>query len=365
MSKTGKSLKMQFIHLLRCALWDEKPDKQLFDYGTDWQGIMLLAQRHTVQGLVAQKMKRMADILGHEAAMKLCAKEMFKASNNNRHLNKVSAMLTAVLRDGGIEPVLLKGQGVARYYPEPLLRMPGDIDFFIGVERTDEAAAMLSEKLPGIKRHHGRNDKKHVNMTMDGVEIELHRMATGINIMAKAQEIQDWTEEQLRGDTRQATIAGCVMTVPSATFDAIYIFYHLYRHFLVDGVGLRHVCDWLRCLYANRADIDEEGIRQLLTRFGLLHAWQLFGLMAVRHLGMPREAMPLYRERRAKSADRLLQVLINNSNFGKEQKLYERENKPRNVVAAKIFSKWLHFRYHSQHLLLFPRQAVPLMLHLH
>lgn len=31
----------------------------------------------------------------------------------------------------------------------------------------------------------------------------------------------------------------------NATFNAFYVFMHLYHHFLQVGVGLRQVCDWM------------------------------------------------------------------------------------------------------------------------
>ena len=348
------------LHLLRCALWQEKPDKSLFSLDTDWQGILLWARCHTVQALVAQQMKRVADALGCEAEMKMCTREMFAVTQRNRHVNQTVATLVQTLRRGGFSAVLLKGQGVARYYLEPLLRVSGDIDLYLGPEHADDAVACLSEHL-GIAAHPGRNDRKHVNMTFGDVEIEVHRKATEAQVMARAQQIQEWTMRQLHTDTRRADIGGTVIAVPSALFDVLFVFQHLYQHLLGEGVGLRHVCDWLRCLYVNRDAIDHDELQRLLTQFGMLHAWQLFGLMAVRHLGMPRDAMPLYRERYSRRADRLMRLLMAGSNFGKVQQQYDREHRPRRPWVAKLYSKCRYVKAHWPLVMLFPRQAVPLM----
>ena len=354
------TLHHQLLHLLRCALWQQRPDKRLFGNDTDWEALMALARQHTVQAMVAQQMKRVADALGNETVMKRCTRQILAATRRNRHINQLTAKLDSILRQEGYQPVLLKGQGVARYYPEPLLRMSGDIDLYLG-PHTDKAVDTLCRQLH-IETHHGRNDRKHVNMTCQDVEMGVHRKETEVNTMARAQEIQDWTEEQLHTDTRQARIDGCPLTVPSPLFDAIYVFHHLYRHLLTDGVGLRHVCDWMRCLYANRDDIDTRQLLQLLQRFGLLHAWQLFGLMTVRHLGMTQEAMPLYRERYAHRADRLIEVLLDNSNFGQERLRQERTQKPAHRWAAKLYSIHCYNKAHWPLVTLFPRQAIPLML---
>ena len=347
----------QMVYLLRCALWEQQPDAQQLGDAPDWQAIMVAAGRHTVHGLVAQQVKKLAEQTDNEPLMRAAMKVLMKTSHDNRHVNAILADLTRVMREGGYHTVLLKGQGVARYYPQPELRCPGDIDYYTG-EKTDKIAERLQENIPDIFYHLSGNEAKHKNGTLRGVEIELHRRATNMSIMPTAIEIHEWTEEMLRSDDqRTAIIGGCEVTVPTAIFDAIYVFHHFYRHFLRDGIGLRHICDWLRTLYANRDEIDTTELERLLREFEMLEAWQLFGLMEVRHLGMPQEAMPLYDGRRTRAADLLMRELVKDSNFGFEKHEKLMKFMPKYTLSHKWHSMKHYTRLYWVRSRLFGRQG--------
>ena len=53
------------------------------------------------------------------------------------------AHVFTLLRDAGVEPVLLKGRAAAGLYPEPGLRPPGDIDLCVRPEQSEGAKAVL------------------------------------------------------------------------------------------------------------------------------------------------------------------------------------------------------------------------------
>lgn len=44
--------------------------------------------------------------------------------------------------------------------------------------------------------------------------------------------------------------------LPPATYNALFIFLHLYHHFMYAGVGFRQLCDWCRCIYVHYSEID-------------------------------------------------------------------------------------------------------------
>ena len=53
---------------------------------------------------------------------------------NQLRLKQILASAVSLLRQHGIEPVLLKGFGLAMLYPNPNLRQFGDIDLFVGLD---------------------------------------------------------------------------------------------------------------------------------------------------------------------------------------------------------------------------------------
>ena len=109
------------LHLLCCALWEREPDVHLFDAsGTDWQGILDIARRHTVHGLVASRMKAVARELEAEDVLEQCWLTMLEVGRANSQLDSVLADVVKALGVAGERAVLMKGQGVARYYAESL-----------------------------------------------------------------------------------------------------------------------------------------------------------------------------------------------------------------------------------------------------
>lgn len=350
-----------FLHLLRCALWDEKPDMSLFEGGADWQGIMEKAFRHTVQGLVAQQVKHIAETQDNETLVQACMKVMMQISKSNQKVNDVLVALAQAMQRCRFHAMLLKGQGVARYYPQPALRVCGDIDCYTG-SQTDAITDRLAREMPGFEVKEEGNRAKHRNAEAGGIEIELHYHVFCPSDAKIAALVDEWSNDELAHRTRQIEVGGQPLTVPSATFDAIYIFIHFFFHFLKEGVGLRQVCDWLRCLHVCRDEIDHDEVRRWLKAFGLLHAWQLFGLMAVRHLGLPQGEMPLFRDRRRSAADKLMRMLVAGSNFGKDMRREWEANQPKHVLAHKWYSLRRYTAFYVPRAHLFPRQGIPRLL---
>lgn len=88
----------------------------------------------------------------------------------------------AILEEAGVEPRVLKGTAVAHLdYPDPTLRLFGDIDLIVRGEQFDEAVAALvtsghprryPQPRPGFDR---RFSKGTSFTTTEGLEIDLHR----------------------------------------------------------------------------------------------------------------------------------------------------------------------------------------------
>ena len=81
------------------------------------------------------------------------------------------------LEKAGIRPVLMKGAGLAAYYPSPEQRQWGDIDLFVGKEQYHPACAAIREAFPkALKFDEELDHYKHYNIIADGVSIETHRV---------------------------------------------------------------------------------------------------------------------------------------------------------------------------------------------
>ena len=249
-----------------------------------------------------------------------------------------------ILRENGIDPVLLKGQSVAAYYLKPEFRYCGDIDLYLGGDKVNHAVDIFKEQVE-FEDDDDSNYDKHFSMKWNGTEVELHRTAIDIKNTKDNRTLLEWTENELNFNTRKLKIGEIDVTVPSQLFDSIFVLYHLWCHIVNGGTGIRQFCDWTMCLYQVADNLDVKELKSLLNRFGLLSVWQVFGHVAVEQLGLPREKFPLYSGRKKFVAKKITSLAMEYGNFGHEK---YRQWVQESVNEGIMIHKWRTAVYHNK-----------------
>lgn len=317
----------QFFALIRSGLWGGKAASSPFDGGADWEALLRLASMQSLTGIFADGAGTLPRELMPPAET---ARRLFVTVESirraNRRLDAVLAELEAGLRREGIEGILLKGQGVARAYLHPELRMCGDIDLYPG---KGDAYLRCCEIVRSLGESEGREDEseKHFHFNRRGCSIEIHS-----HVMLAAdpfvnRRLQRWTDEMLDDPSklRHVEINGVEVNLPPANFDAVFILQHIANHLLKGGIGLRQLCDWSRYLHVHAAEIDRARLGNDLRSLRLMNCWQLFGWLAVNRLGLPEAEMPFYSPRHEKRALRCLRIILRKGNFGHYDKAARRD----------------------------------------
>jgi Uncharacterised nucleotidyltransferase len=132
----------------------------------------------------------------------------------------------ALLREAGIEPVLIKGWSIARLYAEPGLRPYGDIDLIVGPGQKSKAVEALKESALNF----------HVDVEHDEFE--------GLSI-------QEW--EQLYQRTQLMTLDDTSVRVLGAEDELKLLCTHLLRHGAWRPLWL---CDVAAAIEAASSDFD-------------------------------------------------------------------------------------------------------------
>ena len=141
-----------FLELLKAGMWGRKPHvPQGF---AEWTKVVMSAKSQSVLGVVAQVMLSDEDVSSQLPQDMKARLKKFLMNNLLTHnlLNNTLIKVVSTLREGGVESVLLKGQGLARNYPQPELRQCGDIDLYVGLENGERVHDLLSpiaEKVDG------------------------------------------------------------------------------------------------------------------------------------------------------------------------------------------------------------------------
>ena len=302
------------LKLIRISLWG--PECASLTTKPDWNKVLILAKQQTVLGLVAEAVPHLEE--KYRPAPQTAAKLYSIALNICRThslLNRKVADLKSRLDANGIRSILFKGQGVAINYPNPLSRQCGDIDMYVGEKHFQKALELLKPNCKGTALDYKWT--KHFNLTEEGVDIEIHRIAEIIPGYRKDRLFQEWTEFHLGGDhPHTVELAGTSINLPPHQFNAIYIMNHAWHHFLNGGIGLRQLCDWTMFLHRHHQDIDHDILRNDLKRFGLYRAWLILAGVAVNSLGLPAEECPLYTGEMRDKSSMMLDVIWSEGNFG-------------------------------------------------
>lgn len=323
------------LALVRMALWGR--EEPLAEYKPNWHEVLLLAEAQTLLGLVAQAVPMLPENLrpDPQSRIKLHSLAM-KIICSHSLLDRKVADIKSRMDSYGMHTVLLKGQGTALNYPNPLSRQCGDIDMYVGEENFPQTLRLLnpsSDKDAKEYRH-----LKHFNIEEDGVDIEIHRIADIIPGFKRDRLFQQWTKANLEGESvRKVEIGGTSVNLPSADFDALYIMNHAWHHFMNGGVGLRQLCDWTMHLHRFHNELDVDALRSNLHDFGLARAWQILASVAVRYLGLPQNECPLYNDAYASKAEKVLDVIWSEGNFGHYSSAKKRP-RPKGYFSGKLHS---------------------------
>lgn len=327
-----------FLALLRAGLWGRTNDNENFVDGlaVNWAEVFRLAEEQSVVGLVTAGVE------------KLPAGTFFTESNSNQRCsvpfqgipltekltllgkcqlieqhniaqNHFIGVLIQKLNAAGIKAVLVKGQGIAQCYTKPLWRSSGDVDLFFDAENYRKAVALL-KPLASDSKHEGRYSK-HLGLTIDSWYIELQGTQR-VGLSSRLERVIDAVQRDTFENNRaRLWHNGDVdILLPAPDNDVFFVFTHFLKHFFKEyGFGLRQLCDWCRLLWTYREVIDAALLEQRLRKAGLMSEWKAFAALAVEHLGMPIEAMPLYDSGKkwSKKAEKILAFAFDNSKHGK------------------------------------------------
>lgn len=282
-----------FLELLKSAVWDQPADVSAFrgmDLNT-WTKVLRLSTLQRTTALIADGVQKFPEFclppLELYLKILLQAEEIEKA---NHRINGALQEITIEYQKLNCPFILLKGQGLALNYPNPLHRTPGDLDLFLYREGDYEKikewvnARGYPQEAEGVV-HHG--------FTRDGIHIENHRFIASIEHPKYNNLLKKKVKEILASEipyTRKMGNTEVRLFPPS--FDAFYVFLHMFYHFVHLGVSIRQFCDWLLLLNTSKDCIDSVTFESLLDEFALRKAASVFANAAIKYLGVPRALFP-------------------------------------------------------------------------
>lgn len=305
-----------FFSILRAALWGTPV--ALPEGFSQWNAIMRLATSHALQGLVGgvlltnEEIKRKLSSAFVERLQAVVLTSIGMYSQMNTALRQI----VVTLREKGIEPVLLKGQGLAEYYPTPELRQCGDIDIYVGEDNYWAAYDAFYPISTEIDEKPSIPNRVHFHAKIGPIFIEVHRKADYMHSRKADRLLREYMLDGLSKNTCPLKICGVEVMTPNDTYNAFYIFHHLWRHFSTSGVGLRQFCDWARFLHTHVGKLDLILLRKMIEELGCMIPWQIFGCFLVNDLGLPDKEFPFYNIKYLDKVNKVRDYVMAGGNFG-------------------------------------------------
>lgn len=265
--------------LLRQSLWKESLP---LPAEVNWETVDILSQEQSVypfayDGAIAGNVAVPPPILA-----KWKTKLLHSVMNNERLLFAQDKLLHWFAQ-ADIPVVVLKGSSVARYYPQPSLRILGDIDLLINISDIEKAKEVLV--LHGYI-HHESTHAFHLDFQGPGVHVELHHRVTELPNSAGGHIAEEETS-QFMEHICSAIVHNHTFPVLSETNQALTLLLHMIRHMFSSGIGLRQLCDWALYVAYTDPDLLENTTIPVLKRCGLLQYAKVATATCMHYLDLP------------------------------------------------------------------------------
>lgn len=234
----------------------------------DWTHFFVLSQKQAVAGVVFTALDKLSNI-GQKPPLNLLFEwiglsEQIKAQNEI--LNSRSREITSLFAEAGFRSCILKGQGNALMYPNPLTRTPGDIDIWVEGERSTIKNFVLS-RCPNAK-----DGPLHITFPIyKDVEIEVHYIPRKTSIPRYNTRLQRWISERAdKQFSNNVLLNERYISVPTLTFNTVFQMSHIMGHFFVEGIGLKQFVDYYFLLKKLHCEGCEKNFEELFNYLGML-----------------------------------------------------------------------------------------------
>lgn len=259
----------------------------------DWTSIYTEAQRQSLAGVLLTGVERV--IASGENKPKFLMQwiaQTLTLENRNRQLDARCKDITDIFNGIGLRSCVLKGQGVALLYPNPLRRQCGDIDLWVEGDR-DEIYRILKARwnVGETVIHHAE-----VEIFKD-TPTEIHFIPSfTYSPFLYRRYIKFFKRCADRQFANYDKTVGFAYSTPE--FNAVYSLMHISHHVLHEGIGLRQLLDYYYILKSldkeQRLQVFEEMRHLGLAKFveAVMYVeQQMFGLEPEFFLCKPNERL--------------------------------------------------------------------------
>lgn len=341
------------FEILRLAIDSSSSDLSLKDRAigaNQWRAIYQMAVKQTLVGVMFTAIERLPEEQRPPKELLLqwyMMKE--RIVKMNRLLNQRAVETERFFEQEGFKTCILKGQGVATLYPNPLLRVSGDIDIWLsGGRKQIYNFARGKVGLQGLTYQH-----IHYPLHKD-VEVEVHVTPGHLFAPIENRKLQRYFEacadEQFQHKVELPEGVGAI-SVPTDEFNRVYVLLHIYGHLFGEGIGLRQVLDYYYVLRQPATVESKVRTVELLNRLKMRRFAGAMMWVMQEVFGLEDEYLLVAPD--AKEGRFLLDEIMQAGNFGKYDARIDRKNHHRLLPRV-----WNSMKRNWKFLLHYPHEMI-------
>ena len=265
----------------------------------------------------------------------------------NLELDQAVADLSSSIHKAGRRIWVVKGQTLAQLYPEPKSRSCGDIDFLCHPDDWEKAVSFFRDAYEA--KFKDTNSPKHIEFRSRGIQYEMHRSLVSLSNPRHQQYWDTVVMDEILASDESIEICGVKVPILPPTINALYVFAHIFGHFISEGIGLRQFCDWALVLKHYKKEIDVVRLEAHLEGVGLKKAFIGFGAILTDYLGLPPEDFPFdIPDEFHRRAGALWKNILKMGNFGKNKKYLKKSGPIHGLQHLwRIAGQTLRFHYYA------------------
>jgi len=264
--------------------------------------------------------------------------EQIKAQN--KLLNTRTKELSEYLSANGKRSCILKGQGNALMFPNPLLRTPGDIDVWVEGSKKG-VVRFVHDRYPDINVQYHHMDFPF----FDDVECEVHYYPSFCYNKWHNRRLQQFFQNESTRQFANMTDAG--FCVPSVPFNLVFQLSHMMRHFFTQGIGLRHAIDYYYLLKQPLTAQQKEKAVIMMKHCGMYKFFRAMMWIETEVMGLSADS--LFVKPHARAGQMVLREMLKGGNFGRQN---------RHASRSMIGSYAKQMLYNMQYVCEFPSEPI-------
>lgn len=307
-----------FVRLIRFALLDNKTPLNKLS-SEQWEEIAKIARDHAMTGILYCALEKMPrDLLPEKEILLKTYSITQQIEKQNRFLNTRLISIFNIYDGFEAKPMLLKGQGVASCYENPLRRNSGDIDVFIN-NNFDKVNAWAHTQDKEAQDYEPELDK-HVHFHWQNVMVENHFMLARFFNRATDKKMQEITEEGLKAEAPLIiSIDSSKIELLPPTLYLLHLITHFAHHLMDWGIGLRQLCDIIMFINRYHNSINQTMLQRWITELHLERVASAIVTIGTNDLGLNQSYAVFKSKEGEKYAATLLSTIITAGNFSRRE----------------------------------------------